>query len=61
MWCSAFSYGLCVCVVEEGEGEELRDQGVFDWEEEGGPCYGGGDDSGSVAGVAVDAAVFCPF
>lgn len=61
MWCSAFGYGLCVCVVEEGEGEELRDKGVFNWEEEGGPGYGGGDDSGGVACVAVDAAVLCPF
>ena len=61
MWCSAFGYGLWVCVVEEGEGEELRNEGVFDWEEKSGPGYGGGDDTGGVASVAVDAAVFCPF
>jgi hypothetical protein len=49
--------GTGVGVVEEVEDEELRDQGVFHWEQEGGPGEGGGEDTDGVAAVAVVAIV----
>ena len=53
--------GPSIVVVEEGEGEELADQGVLDREEKGRPGDGGSDDTGSVAAVALLAAVSGPF
>jgi hypothetical protein len=50
-----------VIVVQEGEGEELADQGIFDGEQQGGPGNGGGNDTGSVAPVTVLATVSGPF
>lgn len=50
-----------VIVVQEGEGEELADQCIFDGEQQGGPGNGRGDDTGSVAPVTVLATVSGPF
>lgn len=50
-----------VCVVEEVEDEELRDQSVLGGKEDRGPSCGGCEDANHVAGVALLAAVFGPF
>lgn len=49
-----------VGVVEEVEGQELRDQGVFDREEDCGPCNCWCDDTDCVAPVALGATVSSP-
>ena len=49
-----------VVVVQEGEGKELGDQGILNGEQQGGPGDGRGDNTGSVALVAVLAAVAGP-
>lgn len=41
-----------VVVVQEGESQELADQGVLDGEQQSRPGNGGGNDTGSVAAVA---------
>lgn len=57
----AAGLGAHVGVVEEVEGEELRNERVFDGEEEGGPGYGRAEYADGVAWVALFAAVFSPF
>lgn len=57
----AAGFGAHVGVVEEVEGEELGNEGVFDGHEDGGPGYGGADYADHVAGVALCAAVLGPF
>ena len=57
---AAGSSGASVVVVQEGEGKELRDQGILNGEQQGRPGNGRGDNTGSVALVAVLAAVAGP-
>lgn len=61
MWSPSFNHSSCVGEVEEGESGELRDEGVFHWEENGRPGDSGRDDSVCVARVAVYAPIFGPF
>lgn len=39
----------------------MGDEGVLDREEHGGPGEGGGNETGSVAWIALDAAILSPF
>ena len=52
--------GSCVGEVQEGEGTELGDQSVFHWHQHGRPCDCRGNDSDSVASVAVYTTIFSP-
>lgn len=53
--------GARIVVVEEGEGKELADQGIFDWEQQGGPGDGRSDHTRGVAAVAELASISGPF
>ena len=61
MWCPASDASSRVGEIEEGEGGELRDEGVFDREKESRPCDSRGDDAVCVPSVPLHAAVFGPF
>lgn len=52
--------GRAIDRVEHDKGEELSDQSVLDWHEDGRPGDGRGDDADGVALVALVAAVACP-
>ena len=56
----AFNSGASVGVVEEGECQELRDQGIFDGKEKGWPRNGGCDHTDRVPAVASASAIFGP-
>lgn len=47
--------------VKEIECEELSDQSIFDWEEDGWPCHGGSNDTNGVSWVTTASAISCPF
>lgn len=60
MWSPTPDHGSCVREVEEGECAKLRNQGVFHWEENGGPRDSRGDDPIGITGIAMDTAIFSP-
>lgn len=60
-WGPAALGGARISVVEEVEGQELRDECGLGREQDGRPGNGGSDDTDGVAAIALSATVSCPF